>query len=245
MSPSPDLLNERTALFLDFDGTLAELAPRPDAVVVAPDLVALLGHLHQRLGGALALVTGRAQPDLDPLLAPLRLPAAFEHGGIRRTSEGTLVVAAQPDLEPVVAAVQPLLQRHPALVMERKHTALALHYRQAPELAGLCEATVRDALRHAPGLQMLCGKAVIEVKLARTDKGEAIAAFMAEPPFGGRQPVFVGDDTTDEAGFEAVQRLGGAGIKVGTGDSRARFRLADTTAVHEWLRNFALPSWHR
>lgn len=245
MSPPTGLLNDRTALFLDFDGTLAELAPRPDAVTVAHDLVPLLQRLHERLDGALALITGRAQPDIDPLLAPLTLPGAFEHGGVRRTRQGLLAMEGLPSLTPVVAAAQALADRHPGLLVERKRTAMALHYRLAPELEEHCVRTVREAVDKAAGLQLLPGKAVIEVKQARADKGRAIAAFMAEAPFGGRQPVFVGDDTTDEAGFDTVQRMGGAGIKVGSGDSRARYRLPDTAAVQRWLHAFALTPHHR
>ena len=244
MSPPALLLNERTALFLDFDGTLAELAPRPDAVAVAHGLVPLLQRLHGRLDGALALITGRAQPDIDPLLAPLTLPGAFEHGGVRRTRHGLLTMHDLPDLAPVLAAARALAARHPGLLVEHKRTAVALHYRLAPEMAALCVRTLSEAVGNTPGQQLLPGKAVIEVKQAGVDKGAAIAAFMAEPPFVGRQPVFVGDDTTDEAGFDTVQRLGGAGIKVGPGDSLARYRLPDTTAVQQWLRDFALRSDH-
>lgn len=239
MSPPADLLNDQTALFLDFDGTLAELAPRPDAVTVAPDLVLLLQRVHDRLHGALALITGRAQPDIDPLLAPLALPGAFEHGGVRRTRHGLHAAGDLPDLTPVVEAAQALARHHPGLLVERKRTAMALHYRQAPELAGQCVSALQDAVGNTTGLQLLPGKAVIEVKQAGADKGSAITAFMTEAPFHGRRPVFVGDDTTDEAGFDAVQRLGGAGIKVGAGQTRARYRLPDTAAVQQWLRTFA------
>ena len=244
MTPPADLLNNRTALFLDFDGTLTDIAPRPDAVAVAHDLVPLLQRLHERLDGALALITGRAQSDIDPLLAPLTLPGAFEHGGVRRTRQGLVALEDLPGLAPVAAAAQALADRHPGLLVERKRTAVALHYRLAPEMAERCVRTVREAVANTPGLQLLPGKAVIEVKLAQVNKGSAIAAFMAEAPFGGRRPVFVGDDTTDEAGFATVQRLGGAGIKVGTGDTQARYRLPDTNAVQQWLRAFAPAPHH-
>src|SRR3990167_1814556 len=129
MSTLPSLLAGPCALFLDFDGTLAELAPRPDELVVPRELVALLERLHAQLDGALALVTGRAQADIDPLLAPLLLPAAFEHGAVRRSRLGTTSTDQRPDLGPVLVAAQALAAHHPGLLVEHKKTAVALHFR--------------------------------------------------------------------------------------------------------------------
>jgi trehalose 6-phosphate phosphatase len=238
MSPHPDLLTPRSALFLDFDGTLTDIAPRPDAVVLHDDLPELLKQLQQRLGGAVALVTGRAQDDIDPMLAPWRLtlPVAYEHGAVRRSADQTLSLAEQPPLARALAAAQSLADRHPGLLVEHKRMSVALHFRQAPELASDCLATMAEAAGQDAGLQLLHGKAVVEVKSARVGKGLAIEAFMAEPPFAGRVPVFVGDDVTDEPGFVAVQRLGGDGIKVGRGETAAAHRIDDPTALRHWLQ---------
>lgn len=241
MATLPKLLTAASALFLDFDGTLTELAPRPDAVSIHPELPALLMQLHQWLGGAVAIVTGRAQDDIDPMLAPLLLPAAFEHGALRRTPVGMVRQAHAPDLGPSLAAAKALAATHPGLLVEHKATAMALHYRLAPELEALCLKTLSDCVRHDPGLQLLHGKAVIEIKSAQVGKGQAIEAFMNEAPFAGRQPVFAGDDTTDEPGFDAVQRLGGAGIKVGLGASCAQYRIADPAGFRQWLQD-AVPT---
>lgn len=233
------LLTTRSALFLDFDGTLAELAPRPDAVVVTRELLDLLERLREQLDGALALVTGRAQADIEPLIAPLHLPAAFEHGAVRRSASGATTRAHSPELGPALAVAQALAARHSGLLVEHKLTALALHFRAAPHLEAECTAAMSAAIRHDPGLQLLRGKAVVEVKSASVGKGLAIAAFMAEPPFAGRLPLFVGDDVTDEPGFETVQRLGGAGIKVGSGDTCALHRIAHPQALQRWLSDTA------
>ena len=237
MRPLTGLLTDRSALFLDFDGTLADLAPRPDAVVVPQDLPALLTALHERLNGALALVTGRAQADMERLLGALRLPAAFEHGAVRRPANGPMAVAPSTPLDRCLAAAQGLLARHQGLLLEHKRTSLALHFRLAPELEALCVNTLDEAVQSEPGLQLLRGKAVVEIKSALVNKGTAIRAFINEAPFAGRMPVFAGDDVTDEAGFEAVQSLGGAGIKVGMGDSVALHRLPDPHSLRAWLRD--------
>ncbi|MGQ3003653.1 MAG: trehalose-phosphatase [Hydrogenophaga sp.] len=244
MSTLPQLLSDRSALFLDFDGTLADLAGRPDAVEIPPALVTLLNGLHQRLDGALALVTGRAREDLEPMLAsPWPWPAAFEHGAVRLSPHGGAATTRPSGLARAIAAAEQLVARHAGLLLERKQTSMALHYRQAPMLEALCMSTLTQAITDEPGLQLLHGKAVVEVKSARVSKGAAIEAFMQEAPFAGRVPVFAGDDVTDEAGFDVVQRLGGEGIKVGDGPSLARHRCPSPEALRTWLADaLLLPS---
>jgi trehalose 6-phosphate phosphatase len=239
MRSPPEQLPGAAALFLDFDGTLAELAPRPDAVRVDPDLRPTLARLQVALDGALALVSGRAQEDLDPFLDPLQLPTAFEHGAVRRQANQTLSVAPCPPLQSALAAARTLVDQHPGLLMEHKSHSVALHYRLAPHLEGLCRDQMGQAMAGDASLQLLQGKAVVEVKSASVDKGAAIVAFLQEPPFKGRLPVFAGDDVTDEAGFQRVQQLGGIGIKVGDGPSCASHRVADPQALRQWLQHIS------
>lgn len=235
MRSPPVLVPDAAALFLDFDGTLADLASRPDAVKVDPGLRPALERLQAMLGGALALVSGRAQDDLDPYLAPLRLPTAFEHGAVRRRADQTLSVAPQPPLKAALLTARALVNRHPGLIMEQKSHSVALHYRLAPQLESLCREHMGRAIASEDSLQLLLGKAVVEVKSVAVNKGEAIVAFLQEAPFRGRVPVFAGDDVTDEAGFRRVQQLGGIGIKVGDGPSCATHRMADPHALRQWL----------
>ena len=124
---------------------------------------------------------------------------------------------------------------HPDLLVERKHAAVALHYRRAPHLEALCRQVLTELIASRPQLELLRGKAVFEVKPAGIHKGIAIAAFMQEAPFAGRRPVFAGDDTTDEHAFAVVQPLGGIAVKVGSGTTLAHHRLESTRAVFEWL----------
>ncbi len=235
------LLTARHALFLDFDGTLADIAPHPDATQVHPGIVPALEQLHTQLDGALAIVTGRRQADIDHFLAPLKLPLAAEHGAQYRLGNGVTGGVPAPDLAPVMQVLQPMLDRHPALVLEPKSAGVALHYRQAPELEAQCRAAVEHALAQAPGMELLQGKCVLEIKAAGPDKGRAIADFMRHAPFQGRIPLFAGDDVTDEHGFAAVRALGGIGIKVGPGETQAQVRCDDTTMLREWIFQMAAP----
>ena len=227
----------RSALFLDFDGTLVPLAETPDAIAPDPVLIPMPARLQGLLGGALAIVTGRQVEMLDHFLAPLHLPAACEHGLQRRDAAGRLHMQASAMPETVLQMCNALAADHPRLLVERKRSSVALHYRRAPELAALCLDMLGRALRHQPGLELLHGKCVLEVRPAGVDKGHAIAAFLREAPFAGRTPVFAGDDVTDESGFAVVQAHGGMAIKVGEGASRARHRLGSPQAVHAWLKS--------
>ncbi|MFT3717462.1 trehalose-phosphatase [Pseudorhodoferax sp.] len=233
---APLLDADRSALFLDFDGTLVELAPEPDAIVIPDTLVPLLAALRTRLGGALAVVSGRAVGAIDTFLHPLDLPVAGVHGSERRAADGSLVLLPAPSLDAVERAAADLLRRHPALALEPKRGALALHYRQAPQLEALCGEVMQAAVAASPGVSLLHGKMVFEAKSALADKGMAIGAFLGEPPFAGRTPVFLGDDTTDEPGFAAAQQHGGTGIKVGPGTTQARHRIAHPAAVRAALQ---------
>ncbi len=230
-----DLLCPSCALFLDFDGTLVDLAQQPEDVVVPPSLVATLRDLHAYLGGAVAVISGRPMEQLDAFLAPLRLPMAGVHGSERRAADGTLSLHATYPLDEVQRAAQALADQHPALRLESKRGSLALHYRQAPQLEALCLDTLRAAVEASPGLTLMRGKMVVEAKPGGASKGMAIDAFMHEEPFAGRQPVFIGDDFTDEVGFTVVQRRGGMGVKVGGGPSAAWHRVESPAVLRQEL----------
>jgi trehalose 6-phosphate phosphatase len=240
---SPKLPAPRqTALFLDVDGTLLELAPRPEAVVVDEATRSLLAGLARRLDGALALVSGRPLTSLDALFAPLQLPAAGVHGLQRRDGAGVCRSGqAQPGWH---AAVAPALQRfaatHAGLQLEDKGDALALHYRNAPALAEAAGTLAAQLIeRVSLPTRLLRGKQVLEFMPQGHDKGLAIEQFMLEPAYRGRIPVFIGDDVTDEAGFAVVNAMHGCSIRVGrVGDGAttvARHSLKDVAAVHERL----------
>ncbi len=228
-------LSPSCALFLDFDGTLVDIASQPQAVVVPPDLPETLARWRDLLAGAVAVVSGRPIEQIDGYLAPLVLSVAGVHGAERRRADGSHAWQAVHPMQAVEAAAAALVRTHPALVMESKRGSVAVHYRQAPELQFLCLSTMQAAVERSPGMTLLCGKMVVEAKPSCTSKSQAIEAFMQEAPFAGRTPVFVGDDMTDEPGFASVQRHGGIGVKVGEGPTVARERVADPMAMRDAL----------
>ncbi len=235
-TPRLPRITAQTALFLDFDGTLVDIAEQPELVQVSPDLPHLLADLHTALGGALAIVSGRRLSDIDHFLAPQILPASAEHGAQFRLGDGSLRQAASPDLHEVSRVALALAAQHAGLKVEIKNTAVSLHYRQAPQLEALCLEAMAEAVKRSPGLELMQGKCVFDIKAAGVSKGSAIASLMGHPPFAGRLPLFAGDDTTDEAGFAAVQGLGGEGIKVGVGHSLAERRCASPAELRQWLQ---------
>lgn len=230
-----EILHSSCALFLDFDGTVVDIAPQPQAVQVPVPLIGVLHDLHGYLQGAVAVISGRPIAQIDAFLDPLRLPVAGVHGAERRGGDGQVHLIDTHPLDQVEAAARALAAQHPGLLVEGKRGSLALHYRQRPELEDLCLRTMREAVDASPGLTLLRGKMVAEAKPGGASKGRAIEAFLAEPPFAGRRPVFIGDDITDEVGFSTVQRLDGMGIKVGEGATVAWSRLPDPPALRREL----------
>lgn len=233
LPPTPSL---DWCYFLDVDGTLLEIAANPNAVRVEPSLLQLLERLH-RASGAVALISGRAISDLDRRIAN-RLPRAGQHGLERRDATGRLWLHATPAAakDRIRNELSPWLERHPGLILEDKGVTLALHYRQEPQLEAQMNALMEKLIAEAgDGLIMQKGKCVVEAKPANFDKGTAIEEFLAEAPFKGRKPVFIGDDLNDEHGFAAINRVGGISIKVGDGDTCAAYRLPDVESVRTWL----------
>lgn len=240
-------LPDRTwCLFLDVDGTLLELADSPGGVSVDESLMPLLERLRELAGGALALVSGRTIQNLDDLLGNPRLPAAGLHGCERRDATGQVHVApiAREQLADVRAGLERLVARHPGLLLEDKGAGLALHFLKARELENELRAEVALlAAPLVPKFAILDGHAVIEVKPAAHTKDSAVTAFMAEEPFRGRVPIFIGDDQTDYGGFAAVRRFGGLAIAVGP-RVKSEWWLPDPRAVREWLERLATLTNH-
>jgi trehalose 6-phosphate phosphatase len=239
LSPPPGTL-DGAALFLDFDGTLVELAETPDAIRVSPELPQLLARLGERLQGRLAIVSGRAIRDLERYLSCRGLAVSGSHGLELRLTDGSFVPLAAPrGLDHARERIGRFAGSVPGLLVEEKPFSIAIHYRRAPDREPQVRAFM-DGLAAATGLVVQQGKMVTELRPAGADKGDAVRAFMAEPPFAGARPLFVGDDLTDEDAFRAAAELGGGGVLVGTSRATAAsWRLDDVAAVAGWLSRLA------
>lgn len=237
------LSDQPLALFLDVDGTLLDLAERPSEVVTPAGLVATLCSAERKLAGALALISGRAIVDLDLLFEPLRLRASGIHGAeIRYEPDGP--VKLTPAATKLPASLWTALTREvaafPGAFVENKRFSFVVHYRLAPA----AERPLRQAVARLTGsspvaVEVMDARCAIELKAPGHDKGRAIAAFLSQPGFRGRMPVFVGDDATDESGFALVAARGGQAYSVGKRRPGAIGLFAGPHAVRDWLAEFA------
>lgn len=235
--PAPPLsLFEDASLFLDFDGTLVGIEPRPDDVVVGPPLKHLMERLSMKLDGRIAIISGRPSEQINGLFGGVAFAIAGSHGLELRWPDGSMMASPPPaNLDAIVAEMQRLKLRHPELLIERKPFGVALHFRLEPEAEGECRRLVTE-LGKASGLHVQSGKMVFELRAPWADKGTALSFLMAGPQMAGTRPVFVGDDDTDEPAFEAATRLGGAGVLVGQPrPTSAAFGLQDVASVRRWL----------
>jgi trehalose 6-phosphate phosphatase len=228
-----------SAYFLDVDGTLLEIKPRPEDVVSDEALRTLLTKLAAAAHGALGLVSGRKIDDLDRIFAPLIFPAVGLHGAEIRFPDGSRTSSGSDDV--MVNVRLPLanfLATHPGLRLEDKGAALAVHFRQTPELADEVLGFLHK-LAGESGLAVQPGKMVAELKEARHDKGKGIAALFASPPFTSRKPVFIGDDLTDESGFLFVNAQGGISVRAGLAEAatNACYLLRDPADVRAELQS--------
>ncbi len=236
MLPSIDDL-EQYCVFLDFDGTLVEIEDRPDDVRIDAATLQLIERLRDKVGRALALVSGRDIHVIDRLLYPLVLPVAGVHGLQRRDASGRLhsPVIDQSVVEAIAAQVQAEFRSEPGVVIEKKTGAVAIHFRLRPDFEKKCHALARKIIRGRPDLHIIKSKMVCEIRLQGNDKGAVIATFLEERPFKGRKPIFAGDDATDEPGFVAVNACGGVSIKIGEDPTAARYRAANILELRNWL----------
>lgn len=230
MAP-PDL--DRThALFLDLDGTLIEIAPTPEAVVVPPSLPGLLANLHRLLGGAVAIVTGRSLPVVDRLLAPFSATAAGEHGVALRYQDGTTEEMTKGLAVPQVwrETLQSAAERWPGVLVEPKAHGITVHYRLVPERSEEVWRLVRSLVHSDdPSFRLIPAREAVEIGPRAASKGHAVERLMMHAPFRGRRPIFVGDDFTDEAGMDAARQFGGEGLRV------AEVFGGEPAAVRAWL----------
>jgi trehalose 6-phosphate phosphatase len=239
--PYPPALSPSTALFLDLDGTLFDLQPRPEMVRSDGESTALLAGLERALDGRLAVLTGRSLADADRILDGRVAAVSGSHGLERRGAGGAVAVApTHPAMEDARQAFAAFQREHPSVILEDKGLGVCLHYRTAPELEPAVRELGESLTAHSP-LHAQPGSMMFELRTPGGGKGEALRAYLEQPPFAGARPVFVGDDLTDEDGFLAAELAGGYGVIVGARrPTSALYGLPDVAAVRRWLGALAL-----
>lgn len=232
MDPLPPFRN--AALLLDMDGTLIDLAPTPDSVVVPAGLPDALATLRDALGGALAIVTGRPIETVDRLFGNAPGAVAGEHGGAIRHRVGDAI--ERPDLPappPSWLEVAEAMERSiPGVLLERKARGFAVHFRQAPAAREIVLTRLTDLVDTSSAFELHPAHMLWEIRPRGADKGAAVVALMQRAPFAGRVPIFIGDDVTDEDGMREARAHGGAGYRVDA-------VFANPDGVRAWLHRSA------
>jgi trehalose 6-phosphate phosphatase len=238
VSSIPPEARAHWAWFLDIDGTLTDFAESPESVVIADDMQRIIRTLVSCAGGAVALVSGRPLREIDRLFGGAVVAVAGQHGNERRTVTGDIISSTTRDarLDTAIEDLISFATHVPDLIVEDKGISAAIHFRRSPELESLVDSVVEDVHTRMSGQFLVQGgKMLREIIPVACNKGTAVAAFMQEAPFAGRIPAFVGDDVTDEHAFMVVNQMAGISIKVGAGETIARYRLPDVAAVRAWL----------
>lgn len=237
----PPDLQPTDALFLDIDGTLLDIAAHPTDVVVPPGLPTLLLALRSSLDGALAILSGRTMEQVDALLAPAIFAGAGEHGAVVRTAPAApLERMSRPVPQVLADAVRVAAADLPAIEIEEKTSAIAVHYRNAPKSELIIGSRLTNVLEHHPGWVIMRGRRVYDIVPMHVRKGGTLALLCSTPPFRGRRPVMIGDDVTDVSAFEAAIERGGHGLSVASNlFSPSEAHFPNPAAVRGWLQRMA------
>ena len=230
------------ALFLDYDGTLTPIAPRPELARLDPrqrDRVRAAAARHP-----VAIVTGRAMADIRALVGLPGLHYAANHGF--EITGPNVAFEVDPELrglfELVAADLAPRLAGIPGVAFESKGYSVAVHFRLTPdEYVPAIEAAVDAVIATTDGVRKGEGKRVLEIRPAIAwNKGSAVRWLFER--FGAAVPLYLGDDRTDEDAFAVVRELGGVGIFVGTAarPTAATHSLPDPEAVGLLLERLAM-----
>jgi trehalose 6-phosphate phosphatase len=232
---------QNAAFLLDIDGTLLDIAPTPTSVEVPPTLLRTLMGLSDRTGGAIAFVSGRPLDDIDRLFHPLQMSAVAGHGAEMRVGDATAVQLSGSLPAALKRKLHEIADSRKGVIGEDKGYAFAMHYRLVPEYAEEIWDAVGRACAVLPpqSVEILPGKAVIEVKGCAFDKGTGVREIMKLAPFKGKRPVFIGDDVTDQAAFAVIPELGGVSFSVGREMEGTSGMFGVPQDVRDWLGTLA------
>ncbi|MGI9203817.1 MAG: trehalose-phosphatase [Woeseiaceae bacterium] len=238
MLPHPPQIDAHTsALFLDVDGTLLELEEYPEDVRADLKLLDMLSAIAEKLGGALALVSGRSLKEIDRIFYPKIFAASGEHGAETRDDRGCILTIPGTPIDALITEDVVAFARTNELLLENKQHGIALHYRQNPEFEDACRRLMQSVLAELPEeYRLIDGKMVFEITRRVHNKGDAVKTLLDMAPFHGRSPIYVGDDVTDEDGFKAANDLAGTSVRIGQSDSTvARYAIDDVSTARAWL----------
>ena len=219
----------RRLLLLDYDGTLVGFTRDPSAAAPDAPLLRLLSRLAGQAGTSVVIVSGRDAGTLGRWFQGLPISLAAEHGARARGPTGSW--SASPSLPPevrsrVLEVMQVFADRLPGAFVETKEHSLAWHWRAADADVGLARAAelarALSTLGLGPELQMLLGNKVVEARHASAHKGTVARRWASQEPWD--VVLAAGDDATDEDLFAALPE-GAWSLRVGTGDSRARYNV--------------------
>ena len=231
--------HDAISLFLDFDGTLVDIAETPESVSISKATKVLLQQLNSKSMFSLAIITGRPICEIDNFLSPLLLSMAGKHGAEIRNGPKVINMNTQTDLKHIVKKFENLAKNHPETFIENKGSNIAFHYRNSDLTDDKVQRWAKQNISVKNNLKCIFGKKVCEVLPILINKGVAIKYFMAREPFKNGFPIFIGDDTTDEDGFMFINQAGGLSIKVGESErSQAKFYLKDVNETRFWLTDF-------
>lgn len=233
----PPQMDTNCALFLHLDGTLLDIAPTPERVTIPPGLLKDLETASARLGGAVAIVSGRILDEVDRLLSPLKLPGAGEHGAVVRMPSGQRDEVDERIPHDWITALEAVAHGKRGVIIERKPHGLVAHFRQAPRHESLLKRACQALVAEQPDVfEVIDGKMAVEIRPTRVNRGRAVRRLMETAPFKGRKPIFVGDDVMDADGFRAAEAYGGDAA-----DVFLRF-AGRPSEVRHWLKSALRPN---
>lgn len=230
--------SNQVVLFLDIDGTISEFHPDPDKSIIHPEIINILENLQQYI--QLILVTGRSILQVQKLIHPLQWNIAGSHGLelIYQADLKTLISLNKPQLQALKQYIQEQAVQIPDLRIEVKDYSVALHFREHPQLEDRVHAFALECLNQFSDFELKAGKYVFELVPKGANKGSAIQQIIQQYHLTDHYPMFIGDDLTDEAGFKVINALHGCSIKVGLGQTLARYRLENVSQVQAFLKEF-------